>query len=183
MMKKLLLLAFFFVSSANAEGINPAVIADISARMTALEEQNRQLTGRIEELEYYSKQLEAKLAAAPAPTPAIAEPAPVASDNPYVTIVGDENPIDVTRPEPAAQPNSNIEDDFDVAFSHIATEDYAKAVPALTEFIKKHPKTDLAGEAYFWLGEVAWSKKDYTNNYHGKLKTTFNGFFHNIVSI
>ena len=166
-MKKLLLISFLFVSSAHAEDVNPAVIANISARMTALEEQNRQLTGRIEELEYQSKQIEAKLeaaATAPAPVPEpIAEstPAPT-SENPYVTKVGDENPTYVTKPEPE-EPNLMMENDFDNAFTYVASEDYAKAKPALTEFIKKYPQTDLAGEAYFWMGEVAWSQKDYTN--------------------
>ncbi len=159
----LLLPSFSYSAEGNAT-------AELSARVTSLEEYNRQLTGRIEELEYQLKQAESRLNQVENTQRNLAEASKFQPDaaetaNPYVTRVGDINPKYQKAPSQQPEPETNpaMEEEFDTAFTYIATEDYALAKPALNKFISKYPRTNLAGESYFWLGEIAWAEKDYNN--------------------
>jgi len=186
-MKKLLLALPFllFGPSANAESDQSAAIAQLTSKITQMEEENRRLNGRIEELEHSLSQLrgeiaESKIKAAgvesatpPLPgtgglRPLLGQPGVVtessAADgskvlkfNPYVTKV-------TTQETPRETPgNETAEAEFDDIFQSVASEDYKTAKPALKAFVLKHPGTSMAGEAYFWLGEMAWSEHDYNN--------------------
>jgi len=172
-MKKLLLSLSLLFICASAQAQDEQAIARLTAKITVLEEENRRLNGKIEELEHSLAQLrgemaESKLKAAaeqpstgaggmrpllgqPGSEASAADGSKVSRPNPYVTKITTEENTD----------NAAAEAEFDEIFQSVAAEDYKTAKPLLKAFVLKHPGTSLAGEAYFWLGEIAWSEHDF----------------------
>lgn len=69
-------------------------------------------------------------------------------------------------PAPAAPllPAGSAKEQYDYALSLTLKEaDYAKAGTAFQAFIDTHPKHQLTGNAYFWLGRTYLVRKDYEN--------------------
>ncbi len=69
-------------------------------------------------------------------------------------------------PAPAAPllPAGSAREQYDYALSLTLKEaDYAKAGTAFRAFIDTHPKHQLTGNAYFWLGRTYFVRKDYEN--------------------
>lgn len=61
-------------------------------------------------------------------------------------------------------PPGDARQQYDYALSLILNEqDFAKAERAFSAFIDGHPKHDLAGNAYFWLGQTHFARKDFEN--------------------
>ncbi len=61
-------------------------------------------------------------------------------------------------------PEGEPKEQYDHALSLIRNEqDFAKAEKAFTAFIASHPGHDLAGNAYFWLGQTHFARKDFKN--------------------
>lgn len=162
-MKKLLIASAITLISfaANAEDQSTA-IASMSARLTQLEETNRQLTGKVEELEHRLNQVSdiaVKAQEQAVNTPAeitgttAVDGSAVSRPNEYVTKIA-------PTPEVAAA-SSAAEREFDAAFLNIAKEDYPAAKSQFKSFTEKYPGTSLAGESYFWIGEIAWTERDF----------------------
>jgi tol-pal system protein YbgF len=188
-MKKSFLLAFALilpVAAIAAENNSGANLAQMSAKIMQLEEDNRKLNGRIEELQFDIKQLDEQIQALALKPAAPAPEAPEVSDVPptnninalgnkpaesstpsYVTKVGETNEKYVKKVEPVEDPT---EQEFDKAFLNIAKEDYKQAKIDFKDFVTNYPGTELSGEAYFWLGEIAWSDKDYNSSAINYLK-------------
>lgn len=55
----------------------------------------------------------------------------------------------------------SIRRDFDVAWRSFERKDYQAAVSRFREFVKKYPKSKLAGVAQFWLGESHFALKEF----------------------
>ena len=202
---------------AAAGGEDPRVAARNSVRITELENEIRNLTGRLEEVDFRLRQIQERLESLIADvdqrltafeggTPAQrdgAEPAPnvqtpiarapgapvltplqprIEASPPGVlgTIPKDQA---VTAPRgpsvvPAAPPNPAVppaqtasaaplppgtpEQQYDYALGlMLQKQDFATAETALRRFIDDHPKNDLTGNAYYWLGETHYVRKDY----------------------
>ena len=177
-MKKLILAISFLLVSASAQAADPQsdpsiAIAGMAAKLNNLEEENRKLNGKVDELQHQVDQLQAAAASAPAiqaapPSPnqsiiigqppalpsatiSTADGSKITKPNAYVTKI---TPADDEQ-------DGAINDEFDEVFKSVVAEDYKTAKPGLKDFIAKHPGTSLAGEAYFWLGEIAWSEHDF----------------------
>ena len=61
-----------------------------------------------------------------------------------------------------ALPPGNAKQQYDFALSLILNEqDFAKAENAFRAFIENHPKSNLTGNAYFWLGQTHFVRKQY----------------------
>ena len=59
-------------------------------------------------------------------------------------------------------PPGDAKSQYDYALSLILNEqDFAKAEQAFSAFIDGHPKHDLSGNAYFWLGQTHFVRKDF----------------------
>ena len=70
----------------------------------------------------------------------------------------------VAPPPPAAPvlPAGSAKDQYDYALSLTLKEaDYTKAGAAFLAFIDRHPKHELTGNAFFWLGRTHFVRKDY----------------------
>ena len=187
-MKKSLLLAFALtlpVAAIASEKDGNTNIAQLGAKVMQLEEDNRKLNGKIEELQFDLKQLDEQIQALALKPATPAPEAPEVSDVPpnnvnslgnkpaesstpsYVTKVGDTNEKYVKKVEPTEDPAGQ---EFDKAFLNIAKEDYKQAKIDFKAFTGKYPGTELSGEAYYWLGEIAWSDKDYNTSAINYLK-------------
>ncbi len=61
-------------------------------------------------------------------------------------------------------PEGDPKEQYDYALSLILNaQDFAKAEKAFAAFIERHPEHDLAGNAYFWLGQTHFVRKDFQN--------------------
>ena len=50
---------------------------------------------------------------------------------------------------------------YDFAFEFLKRQDYPKAESTLRDFLKRHPKDPLAGNAQYWLGETYFVRGDF----------------------
>ena len=60
-----------------------------------------------------------------------------------------------------ALPDGSPKQQYDFAFDFLKRQDYPKAESALRDFLKKHPKDPLAGNAQYWLGETYYVRGDF----------------------
>ncbi len=60
-----------------------------------------------------------------------------------------------------ALPDGTPKQQYDFAFEFLKRQDYPKAESTLREFLKKHPKDALAGNAQYWLGETYYVRGDF----------------------
>lgn len=146
---------------------------DIESRLTDLEQESSQNTGRVERatfalqqvakrLDDLTKDLELRLAdletrtqklevARPVAVPAPAPAAPVTA----VASGGDEGPAapPVAPAAPVTVP-ATPQDHYNKAYAYLTAADYPHARAYLESFLKKYPTHPLADSAYYWLGEV-----------------------------
>lgn len=177
--------------------------AQLQVRLDALEEELRNLRGKVEESEFQARkaneslekfqkdaefrftQLEqqaaahaaANTAAAPAAPGSTAaasgEPhseAPAATDNTLPTKGTGETPKDpakeAAKPQETEAPASftTPRDHYNYAFRLLNQSKYEEASTSFKDFTKKYPKDPLAGNAYYWLGESYYIRRDYVNS-------------------
>jgi tol-pal system protein YbgF len=58
-------------------------------------------------------------------------------------------------------PSQTPRDAFDLAYGYVVHKDYALAVQAFQDFLKKYPGDASAAEAQFWLGESHYQSKNF----------------------
>ncbi len=145
--------------NAPASGTGSAVLGN---RIAGLEEQMRMLQGKIEEANYKNLQLEQQLKtqqqdmdfrlreleqkATPAAAPA-AQPAAAAANE-----------------APAAAPAAsaaNPNDQYNQAFRLLNQSKYDESYAAFKQFVTQHPKDPLVGNAFYWMGETFYVRRDY----------------------
>ncbi|MEQ1789878.1 MAG: tol-pal system protein YbgF [Rickettsiales bacterium] len=176
-------------SSAPADGD-----ADFEVRLSKIEEQLRDLVGRIEKTEFQVHELSATLdkfrqdtdfrfgeltnspVAAEAPTPTSEQKASIKQrktpdGNLSVDGNNDSNSSssnDVSSDVSLDDDESTLETNFssprehyNYAFRLLNQTQYDKAAISFSEFIKKHPKDPLIGNAYYWRGETFYIRADY----------------------
>ncbi|PCI34325.1 MAG: tol-pal system protein YbgF [Alphaproteobacteria bacterium] len=158
--------------SQKAEGTAPAGVsagggsvrlADIDARLSQMETQLRQLTGRIEESTYQADKLKQQMAT-------------MARDYEYrlgeleKSGAGGAATAQPVKPAPALPtttagdilPAGSEKQQYSYAQKLVTKGQYAKAEGALAEFLKRYPKAQLAGNAQYWLGQTYYVRKMYT---------------------
>ena len=164
----------------------PASPPGAEARFADLEEQLRQLTDQVERATFNQRRLDETLslairdieerlaavetAAAPAvrPPPGATAP-PAAEDAPQpggtpapvaaAPAPGDAPPT--AAPPPPLLPETTPEEEYEAAFALLQRADYTAAEAALRDFVARRPDHDLAGNAWYWLGETHYARRDY----------------------
>ena len=58
-------------------------------------------------------------------------------------------------------PSGRPQDEYDMAYGYVLHKDYALAVQAFRDFIKRHPDERLVPEAQYWLGESLFQQQRY----------------------
>lgn len=167
-------------------------VADLTARVDSLERQLATLTGQVEQAnfrvrqmeeamnkfradaEYRLAQLEGSGSAVPGATPTNAPglPGALPSDT-GATAMGATSPASgsiaaTTPPAKSAAPIDPVEAEYRAAYAFVTAKDYAKAEPALLDFIAKHPKSSRASHAQYWLGRSYMTQKS-----HGQAAKAF----------
>lgn len=138
-------------------------LADMETRISQMETQLRQLTGRIEESNYQTDQLKQKMDRLARDYEfRLAEleksgGRPVASATPVAVpdITSAPTGVDIL-------PTGSEKQQYSYAQKLVTKGQYAKAEQALAAFLKRYPKTDLAGNAQYWLGQTYYVRKMYT---------------------
>src|SRR5262245_3087030 len=64
-------------------------------------------------------------------------------------------------PAPAASRAGNPEQEYNAALATFRSREHGQAVLDFLDFIAKHPKHPLAGNAQYWIGEAYWTQRDY----------------------
>jgi tol-pal system protein YbgF len=155
------------------------------ARLGALEEQIRSLRGQLEQSEFKNKQLEGKLelmqkdldmrlgaiehgVTPPAPPAAEEKPAYTTGDAQEGDgmVVGDKmQPLNkkksLDEQAEAGAKFDNPRDHYNYAFKLLRQAKHAEAGDAFGTFIADYPKDPLVGNAYYWLGETYYVRRDY----------------------
>lgn len=159
-----------------------ALLRGLEQRIETLENERRRDAERLEKL---ASELELRLQALQTQTPApgtadataaagVQSPsiiggttAPDAPPRPLGTLnLRDAKAVAKPAPAPPVPvlPAGTAKEQYDYALSLTLKEaDYAKAGTAFRAFIDNHPKHQLTGNAYFWLGRTYFVRKDYEN--------------------
>lgn len=165
-------------------------IADLTARVDALERQLATMTGQAEQNAFRVRQLEEalnkfradaeyRLTQLEGGTPAGAAPAQTAGGTPSFPFTNPSKPAatPITPPAAAAvtpdaaggtpaaatpaKPADPVEADYQTAYAFITAKQNVKAQEALAAFVAKHPKSSRASHAQYWLGRAFMAEKSY----------------------
>lgn len=160
--------------------------AQAEVRLSAMDEEVRSLRGRVEEnefqlhqlnenftklqkdLEFRLNELEQKANASPAPSPDAALPADGNAPEDLTPKDLGERSVPKGNP-PASQtaiPDEPQEfdtprDHYNYAFRLLNQTRYEDAANSFKSFTEKYPKDPLIGNAYYWLGETYYIRRDY----------------------
>lgn len=140
-------------------------LADIEARLAQMETQLRQLTGRIEEgnfqadklkqqMETMARDYEFRLSELEKSGPSTTAP------NAAMVLEKNKDNEAQTSLLPAGSERSQ----YSYAQKLVTKGQYVKAEAALGEFLKRYPKSNLAGNAQYWLGQTFYVRKMYTKS-------------------
>ncbi len=157
--------------------------ANLQARIVELEEQVRDLTGRLEEANHRTETLQRNLDAFREDVDlrfrdlgagsAGATPASPGAGNAQASTAPAEGTLEQTGPAgnssassgaaaaPSLLPNGTPETQYDFAIDLMKRGQYDRARSAFEEFLQLHPKHELAGNAQYWLGETYYAQNDY----------------------
>ena len=128
-------------------------------RMTRLEDQMRDLTGKVETLNNAISQLGARLDKLSSDVDmrltALEHGAPAGGNAPLAA--PGRAPATASANAPATTPNQQ----YQAAFALLRQADYPGAEQALRAFVTQHPKDPLAGDAQYWLGETFYVRKNW----------------------
>ncbi len=129
------------------------LMADLSVKISSLEQQMREITGRLEAIEYAQEQYNKKLELLTKDTSIRFEEMRTTEATPAPsTSVGV-----VTVPEKAPEltlPAGTVDSQFQWAFSYVSKNDLENGQKALDLFLEANPTGDLSANAHFWLGRV-----------------------------
>ncbi len=140
-------------------------LAQLGQQVEALDEQVRQILGRVdalerrpqpqgdtsrvEALERRLQEIATRLAAVEARPAAPASPAGKPAEPPP------------SRPTTTPAPKATAQDLYDRAYALYKQGKHTEAREAFQRFISLYPKTDLTDNAYFWIGESYYDQRQY----------------------
>lgn len=197
-------------TQASGEPISPGLATRLDERVDQLEDMVRQLTGRIEEVQFKNSQLNKQLermqadidlrfkdlqaagagagagaGAAAAGQSQLSLPGATAGAGDKVNLIPPKG-ADAAGPAPGPQTLGTMSEKdmkralatqqpaaaapakpldaqgmYDAAYASAQAGDYASAERGFQDFLSKNPNHPLAGNAQYWLGDIAYSKKDF----------------------
>ena len=65
------------------------------------------------------------------------------------------------KTESSAAENEAVRSDYDVAWRALEKKDYRLAITRFKEFLQKHPKSKLANNAQYWIGESHYALREF----------------------
>lgn len=158
-------------------------VADLTARVDALERQQRTLTGQLEEAQNAVRQLTDTFAKYRGDTDfrltAIEHPSVPPLDSPPAAAVppgrsaavvpgkpgkgrADPAPVKPAKADAPSAATLPVEDQWRAAYALYTAKDYAKAEGAMTDFLAANPKAARASNAQYWLGRSYLAEDQFT---------------------
>ncbi len=151
--------------------------ADLQSRLVQLEDQVRDLTGRLEEANHRAEQAARELQTfkadvelrfqdlqgGAASTPASGDSvAPAPSEGTLGAAPADQASAGTNAaPAQSVLPSGTPQTQYDFAIDLMKRGQYPQARNAFLEFLQLHPKHELAGNAQYWLGETYYAENNY----------------------
>lgn len=120
----------------------------LHADMQQIQESLRQLAGRIDGLEFAQRQIREQLAALEADVAARTATGALTAE-----AEGGVQSEDSQTEDGVLPPGTEMEK-YDHAFSLLRKADYEAAERAFSAFIAEHPESELAGNAWHWIGSM-----------------------------
>ena len=179
-MKKLLCVLLFthmvsvtpvaFAEQSDGDSAGDANVARLQVKISELEEHIRKLQGAIEQNAFETKQVKAqaeksnadieyRLNALEKP---VAQNATPASETNSATL---QPTVQANTPDTTAVANlpkfTTPLEHYNYAFNLVREKKYTESNAAFTAFTKSYPKDPLIGNAYYWLGETYYVRRDY----------------------
>ncbi|CDK97999.1 conserved protein of unknown function [Magnetospirillum gryphiswaldense MSR-1 v2] len=176
-----------------AQPLSPGMATRLDERVDQLEELVRQLTGKVEEANFKTaqvarqmerlqadldmrlKDLQAGQGQSSAPAQAgqaqqLSMPAAKGSDSPGPAsgpqTLGTLSERDLKKPAPVV-PSAAPKDAqglYDMAYDALQGGDYATAEKGFQDFLAQNGNHQLAGNAQYWLGDIAYVRKDFNTS-------------------
>lgn len=133
-----------------------SAVADLTARVDALEGQLRTITGQVEENQFKLRQLDEAMTKLRGDTEFRLNALEGRGAAPAGTVPGTDAPTaEAAAPTPAAKPVALTPDaQWTAAYKFYTAKDYPGAVTAMTDFLTANPKSPLASKAQYWLGRT-----------------------------
>lgn len=141
---------------------HPSLLVELVGRVGALEEENRELRGQVEDARHELSQLSQRLetigadvdyrlnnseSGAPSGKPSVEKPMSLMH-------------LELENPEGKGN-SSSPEKAYEKARDLLEQGDYAAAEHAFASFVKTYPKDEQAGAAQYWLGVTFFAREDY----------------------
>lgn len=147
-------------------------LAGLEVKITSLEDSIRQLSGRIEELEFANRKTAEELKKLSEDVDfrfnqmsgaAAAQPAEAKGDGSKVlgTMVVAPTKEDLVNEKKEAKKPGDPKERYDAAFALLRQSKYPEAEKAFEAWLIDFPDHDLASSSYYWLGETHYVRKDY----------------------
>lgn len=140
------------LSHLSAQRDEREVVVDLISRVGALEEENRELRGQLDESRHEVAELSKRMETLSADIDyRLNNPESGTPPLPH-----DAGPLPLTKqvespPAPAKKPTSTL-GEYEAARAHLEQGDYEAAEKAFAGFVSAHPKDEHAGAAQYWLG-------------------------------
>lgn len=133
--------------------------ANLTSRITSLEETIRQLTGQVEQQSFEIKRLKNQVGEQVAATPKkVAEPAGIAA---YSGTSEIQRTIKEANQSPAAPIATTADGLYNQGYNLVKDGKYKDAATVFESFLKKYPKHNLTDNARYWLAETHYVREDY----------------------
>jgi tol-pal system protein YbgF len=146
-----------------AQEENPSLVVQLIDRVGALEEENRNFRGQLEEARHEIDQLTKRMDTLSADVDyrlnnadAGGSASPSASPTPIAP-----SPSSPSSSEPVSSASSSSQEAYEKARDLLEQGDYAAAEHAFSAFVIAHPKDEQAGAAQYWLGVTFFARGDY----------------------
>ena len=130
------------------------LMADLSVKISSVERQMREITGRLEAIEHRQELLQNKIDFLTKDTSIRFEEMRTSAETSRPATTGPDSVATAAKAPEMVLPEGKAAAQFEWAFSYIAKNDLKNGRKALMLFLKKYPQGDLSANAHFWLGGV-----------------------------
>ena len=137
------------------------LVADMSVKISAIERQMREITGRLEAIEYAQEQMAKKLDLLTKDTSIRFEEMRTSVAEPVSPEASKTDKVEIIEAPELTLPTGSPDSQFQWAFGFVAKNDLKNGLKALNLFLEEHPDGDLSANAHFWLGRVYIQNKEF----------------------
>lgn len=152
-------------------GLSPAAAAELLYQLESLQMEVSQLRGKIEEQSHELNKmkrnqldryidLDKRLTVLLNKQSVSPVSAPTQPSQPVSTLPTSAPSSIVSAPIQVDKPTVEVQAAYRSAYELVRNKSYAEADQAFSDFVKKHPRNELTGNAYYWLGELKLVQND-----------------------